>query len=83
MTKPKLNELTVENYDKHWGPYCRYVDWVTESTYISEKSLTMEEFDKIILQNHKPAGNLTYKKYRMTYGDGSVYYRHVLREVMY
>ena len=71
MTKPKLNELTVENYDKHWGPYCRYVDWVTESTYISEKSLTIEEFDKIILQNHKPAG------------DGSVYYRHVLREVMY
>ena len=83
MTKPKLNELTVENYDKHWGPYCRYVDWVTESTYISEKSLTIEEFDKIILQNHKPAGNLTYKKYIMTYGDGSVYYRHVLREVMY
>ena len=49
MAKPKLNELTVNNYDKRWGPYCRYVDWVTESTYISEKSLTIEEFDKIIL----------------------------------
>ena len=83
MAKPKLNELSVVNYDHHWGPYGQYVDWVTESEYISEKNLTQEEFDKIVEEHHKPCGSLTYTKRRLTYGDGSVYYRHILKEVMY
>lgn len=81
--KPKLNTLTVSTYDRYWGPHGSYVDWVTESEYISENSLTIEEFDKIVAENHKPVGELRYRKFKMTYGDGSIYYRHVLEEVMY
>lgn len=87
--KPKLNDLQVKNYDKITGYVGRgnkrrpMVDWVTESEYISDKSLTIDEFDKIVLEHHKICGSCTYKKYRLRYGDGSVYYKHVLKEVMY
>lgn len=83
MAKPNLNQLTVSSYDRHWGPFGKYTDWVTESEYISEKSLTKEEFNSIVEAHHAPAGEIKYKKFKMTYGDGSVYFRHVLEEVMY
>ena len=81
--KPKLRELITCNYDRHWGPNGRYVDWVTESTYFDEESLTREEFLNIVNVNHMVAGSLKFRKFKMTYGDGSVIYRHVLEEVMY
>ena len=81
--KPKLRELQTCNYDKHWGPNGRFTDWVTESLYFDDKSLTEDEFLAIVNANHNVAGALTLKKYKMTYGDGSVIYRHVLEEVMY
>ena len=83
MTKPILNKLSVINYDRHWGPYGQYVDWITESEYTSEKSLTKEEFDKIVSENHSIAGSLKYTKRKLTYSDGSVYYKHILEEKMY
>ena len=83
MTKPILNQLKVDSYDRRWGNFGQFVDWVTECEYISDKSLTIDEFNEIISQNHQPAGELRYRKFRLTYGDGSVYYKHILEEVMY
>lgn len=85
--KPKLNDLQVKSYDEVIGYAGRsrkpMVDWVTESEYISDKSLTIDEFNKVVSEHHQICGNCTYKKYRMRYGDGTIYYRHVLKEVMY
>lgn len=78
---PKLNELNVTQYDKHWGKRC--VDWVTESTYYSEKSLTKDEFNEIVSKRHEICGELTYKKFKQTYSSGKIIYKHVLQEVMY
>lgn len=83
----ELNKLNVENYDRVIGYAGRarkpMVDWVTESTYLSEKSLTREEFDEIVSQHHQICGNLKYKKYRQRYSSGRILYKHVLEEVMY
>lgn len=82
-----LNKLEVKNYDKIVGYAGRsrkpMVDWVTESTYISDKSLTKEEFNNIISEHHQISGSLTYRKFKQTYSSGKVLYKHVLKEVMY
>lgn len=83
MAKPELGVLKTYSYDRHWGPHGNLTDWVTESEYIDTKSLAKEEFQDIILKDHQISGQLNYRKFRMTYGDGSVYYRHVLEEVQY
>ena len=60
------------------------VNWVTEYNYISKNNLSKEEFDKIIdAQENKPYGEIEYKKKRLTYGNGDVYYRHILKASMY
>ena len=59
------------------------VDLLIGSLYFDDKSLTKDEFLAIVNANHNVAGSLTLKKYKMTYGDGSVIYRNVLEEVMY
>ena len=59
------------------------VDLLIGSLYFDDKSLTKDEFLAIVNADHDVAGLLTLKKYKMTYGDGSVIYRHVLEEVMY
>lgn len=83
----KLNTLEVKNYDRVVGYAGRarkpMIDWVTESTYLSDKSLTKEEFDNIVEQNHKICGSVKYKKYKQTYSSGRILYKHVLEEVMY
>ena len=81
--RPKLRNLTTCSYDRHWGPNGRYVDWVTESVYFDDNSLTREEFLDIVKADHTVAGSLKFKKFKMTYGDRSVIYKHVLEEVMY
>lgn len=81
--KPKLNIVETDSYDKYWGPYGQYTDWVTESTYYSEKSLTLDEFKEILSKHHSPCGEITYRKFRQTYGDGTIIYKHVCEEVMY
>lgn len=83
----ELNTLKVINYDKVTGYAGRarkpIIDWVTESTYLSDKSLTKSEFDEIINKHHQICGSLTYKKYKQVYSSGKILYKHVLREVMY
>ena len=83
----ELNKLTVKNFDRISGYVGRrrtpMVDWVTESTYLSEKSLTKDQFNTIVEEHHKICASLKYKKYRQVYSSGKVLYKHVLEEVMY
>ena len=83
----ELNKLTVKNFDRIAGYVGRrrtpMVDWVTESTYLSEKSFTKDQFNTIVEEHHKICGSLKYKKYRQIYSSGRVLYKHVLEEVMY
>lgn len=76
-----IDQLEVRQYDERR----RYgTDWVTEYNYVSEKSLTQEEFDKIIAESkNTPYGEIYYQKRRLTYSNGKVYYRHILKAVMY
>ena len=83
----ELNKLVVKNFDRVAGYVGRrrtpMVDWVTESTYLSEKSLTKDQFNTIVEEHHKICGSLKYKKYRQVYSSSKVLYKHVLEEVMY
>ena len=83
----ELNKLVVKNFDRVAGYVGRrrtpMVDWVTESTYLSEKSLTKDQFNTIVEGHHKICGSLKYKKYRQVYSSGKVLYKHALEEVMY
>ena len=86
--KLPIDELVIRNYDKIIGYAGRarkpMVDWVTEYNYVSEKNLTKEEFDKIIdAQENKPYGQIEYHKRKLTFGNGKVYYRHILLAIMY
>lgn len=82
--KFKLNELDVINYDvTRRAGRAILVDWVTESTYLSDKNLSREDFNKVIQKHHQIAGELRYKKYRQIYASGLILYKHILKEVMY
>ena len=86
--KLPVNELVITSYDKVVGYAGRarkpMVNWVTEYNYVSEKNLTQEEFDKIIdEQPNKPYGQLEYTKKKLTFGNGKVYYRHILKAIMF
>lgn len=86
--KLPVDELVIRSYDEVVGYAGRVrkpmVDWVTEYNYVSEKSLTQEEFDKIIdSQGNKPYGQIEYHKKKLTFGNGKVYYRHILKAVMF
>ena len=87
--KLPVDELIVRNYDETVGYAGRarkpMVDWVTEYNYVSEKSLTEDEFMKLIKDNgHKLWGEV-YKpvKKKLTFGNGKIYYRHIIKTVMY
>ena len=60
------------------------IDWVTEYNYVSEKSLSEAEFMDIIEEKYTPEGQIyPPKKKKLTFGDGRVYYRHILKTVMF
>ena len=87
--KLPVGELVVRSYDVVTGYVGRarkpMVDWVTEYNYVSEKSLTEDEFMKIIEDGgHKLWGEV-YKpvKKKLTFGDGKIFYRHIIKTVMY
>lgn len=80
--KMPVNELFIRTYDERQ----RYgTDWITEYNYVSEKSLTPEEFEKIIKDSgEEPVGQIyPLKKRKLTFGNGKVYYRHILKTAMY
>lgn len=80
--KMPVDELFIRTYDERQ----RYgTDWITEYNYVSEKSLTPEEFEKIIKDaSEEPIGQIyPLKKRKLTFGNGKVYYRHILKTAMY
>lgn len=80
--KMPVDELVVRNYDERH----RYgTDWVTEYNYVSEKSLTPEEFEaKIKEAGQEPVGEIyPLKKKKLTFGNGKIYYRHILKTATY
>ena len=79
-----LNELIIKSYDRTIG-YGKYpiVNHVIESTYLSEKSLTIDEFNEILSKHHEVNGENRYKKYKLTYSSGKILYKHVLFEETY
>lgn len=86
--KLPIDEITVRNYDKIIGYAGRarkpMVDWVTEYNYVSKENLTQEQFDEKIKQaGHTLYGEISYKKKKLTYGNGDIYYRHICYAVMY
>ena len=84
MQLNRINKLHIKQYDRRWGSRNQCVDWVTEYTYICDKSLTISEFNAIIEDTgYTIAGQLSYRKWKQKYSSGKVLYKHVLLEVMY
>lgn len=86
--KLPIHQVVVRNYDEVVGYAGRVrkpmIDWVTEYNYVSKESLTKEQFDKILEENgHTPYGMISYKKRKLTYGNGDIYYRHICKSVMF
>lgn len=74
----KLNEVTVRGYDVHR----RYgTDWVTEFTFISENSLTLDQFQ--IILDGQAYGCLTFIKKVMNFANGKKLYKHICKAVMF
>lgn len=86
--KLPVDEIFVRNYDEITGYAGRarkpMVDWVTEYNYVSKENLTIEQFnEKIKEAGQEPVGLITYKKKKLTYGNGDIYYRHICRSAMF
>ena len=86
--KLPLNQLVIRNYTEKSKPYgrtgTRYNINVTEYNYVSEESLTKDDFLKIVKAKEEPTGWIYEpKKRKLTFGDGRVYYRHILRTEMF
>lgn len=80
----EVNKLIVKQYDKHWGSRNQYTDWITEYTFVCSKSLTVSEFNSIIEKaGYTIAGQLSYRKWKQKYLNGTILYKHVLTEAMY
>ena len=79
LSEVKVNELEIRNYDVRyrWG-----TDWVTEYTYISEESLTVEQFEQI-LEGKSVYGQITFSKKVMNFANGQKLYKHTCKAVMY
>ena len=78
--KLPIDQVVVRNYDEVVGYAGRVrkpmIDWVTEYNYVSK--------DKILEENgHTPYGMISYKKRKLTYGNGDIYYRHICKSVMF
>jgi hypothetical protein len=83
-----VDEIVVRDYDEVVGYAGRVrkpmVDWVTEYNYVSKENLTQEQFDEKIKEaGHTPTGMISYKKHKLTYGNGDIYYRHICKAVMF
>lgn len=85
--KLPVNQLVVRNYTEYSKPYgrtqTRYAEYITEYNYVSEESLSKDDFLKLVYDKYKPDG-LIYEpiKHKLTFGDGRIYYRHILKTGM-
>lgn len=87
--KLPIDELVVREYDETVGFAGRVrkpmVDWVTEYNYVSKENLTKDQFMQIIKDaGHTPTG-MIYEptKRKLTFGNGEIYYRHILKTAMF
>lgn len=84
--KLPLNQVEIRNYDEKSRPYgrtqTRYTEYITEYNYVSENSLSKEEFLNL-LKPYNPTG-IIYEpiKKKLTFGDRRIYYRHILKTGM-
>ena len=79
----KLNEIESRQYDRQWSRYC--TDWVTEHSYISDKNLNKEEFNKILEEKFgkNVCGEIRFINKGMTFANGIKLYKHVREAIMY
>lgn len=79
LSEIKLNEVTVNSYDRH----LRYgTDWVTEYQFVTDKNLTKEEFMQV-LKDKDICGDLKFIKKIATLKNGTKLFFHILETVMY
>ena len=83
LSEVKVNELEIRNYDVRERCGRGFItDWVTEYTYISEESLTVEQFEQI-LEGESVYGQITFSKKVMNFANGQKLYKHTCKAVMY
>ena len=82
----KTNEFEITNYSKVIGYVGRtakpMIDYITEYVYISEKSLTIGEFE-ILLEGKGAYGQLQFIKKVLNFGNGDKLYKHICKAIMY
>ena len=78
LSEIKTNELETRKNDENH----RYgTDWDTEFTFISENSLTIDQFQ--VMLDGKAYGCLTFIKKVMNFANGQKLYKHICKAVMY
>lgn len=80
--KLPVDEIFIRTYDKR----TRYsVDWITQYNYVSENSLTKDEFNSKIKDAGYTPDGLIYEpvKKKLTFNNGKIYYRHILNTVQF
>lgn len=75
----KQNELEIRSYDvnRRYG-----TDWVTEYVYITDKNLSLDEFETV-LKDEEVCGAIRYFKKVMNFTNGQKLYKHICKAVMY
>lgn len=66
--------ITIKNYSTKF-------DNITEYSYISEKSMTIEEFEKVLAENNisLTGGWLTFSKKQLNFKSGKKEYKHIVK----
>lgn len=77
-----LNTVETREYTKQWNRYC--TDYITEYAYTIEKSLSVDEFNKI-LESAKAYlyGQIEYVKRKLVYKSGKTEFKHICRVITY
>lgn len=74
------NEIETKNYTKH---YRYYSDNVTEYVYNTDKSLNLDEFEKVLNEGKAYlCGCIEFAKKQLRYASGKVMFQHICRVSM-
>ena len=75
-----MNNIETKNYTKH---YRFYSDNVTEYIYTSDKSLNLDEFEKVLREcKAYICGSIEFVKKQLRYSSGKIIFQHVCRVSM-
>lgn len=76
-----MDKLKIRDYDRH---YRFYSDQVTEYALTSDKSLSLDEFKKILKEAKAYLyGEIKFIKKQLTFKNGKIQYLHICEAVMY